>query len=54
VPLYTRCLKCGGWRQMPEDPTQQDQVATGMMLNVPEPPRNLCSCDDDSQDKASE
>ena len=45
MPLFTKCLKCAGWKQMPEDPTAQNQFPTGLMMNVPEPPANLCSCD---------
>lgn len=48
MPLFTKCLKCGGWKQMPEDPDEQAQLPTGMMMNVPEPPENLCTCDNDA------
>lgn len=47
MALYTKCFKCGGWREMPANPTEQNQVPTGMMKNLPKPPANLCSCDDD-------
>lgn len=45
VPLYTKCMKCGGWKQMPDNPTEDDQMSTGMMMNLPEPPKHLCTCD---------
>ena len=49
MPLYTRCLKCGNWKEMSENPTEQDQIATGMMLNRPEPPGNMCTCEKDAE-----
>jgi hypothetical protein len=48
VPLYTKCFKCGGWREVPDKPTGQDQFPTGLLKNVPEPPPDLCSCGDDA------
>jgi hypothetical protein len=29
---------------MPANPTEQDEMSTGMMMNLPEPPAHLCSC----------
>lgn len=46
MPLYTKCLKCGGWKAMPESPGTGNALATGLMMNLPEPPKNLCSCSD--------
>jgi hypothetical protein len=48
VPLYTKCFKCGGWREMPAHPTKGNQIPTGLMKSFPEPPENLCSCHDDT------
>ncbi len=48
MPLFTKCLKCGGWRQMPDDPSAQSHFPTGLMMNVDQPPGNLCRCDDDA------
>ena len=54
ITRQEKCLKCGGWRQMQENPTEKDQIATGMMMNLPEPPANVCSCNADGEGDASE
>ncbi len=49
MALYTKCFKCGGWREMPEDPSAQLEIPTGMMMNLAEPPAKLCRCHDDTK-----
>lgn len=39
---------------MPENPTEQNQIPTGMMMNLPEPPANLCTCGPDERDDDAE
>lgn len=52
MPLYTKCLKCAGWKAMPENPVAGDTQTTGLMMNLPEPPKNPCTCGDTEEEKA--
>jgi len=47
VPLYTKCLRCGGWRLVPEDPSGKAQFPTGLMMNTPTAPGKMCTCDEE-------
>ena len=49
VLLYTKCFKCGGWREVPANPSGQDQFPTGLMKNLSEPPPDLCTCEKDAE-----
>lgn len=51
MPLYMKCFKCGGWREIPEHPTEQQQFPTGMVKNLPGPPAKPCSCVEDAPSK---
>ncbi|HEX9729720.1 MAG TPA: hypothetical protein VGA37_14550 [Gemmatimonadales bacterium] len=44
MALYTKCLTCGGWREIPEDPDAQSKYPTGLMMNADRPPAKLCTC----------
>jgi len=45
MALYTKCLTCGGWRKVPDDPAAAGKLPTGLMMNAPTPPANLCRCE---------
>lgn len=48
MALYTKCLKCGKWKGVAENPSAEDQIPTGMMMYRNEPPKDLCACDADA------
>ncbi len=50
MPLWTKCLKCGNWKEMPTDPSGKS-FSTGLMMNAPTAPGELCACDDDGGKK---
>ena len=43
--LWTKCMKCGGWKEMPSNPTEGGGFPTGMMLTADSLPGTACSCD---------
>ena len=45
MPLWTKCLKCGNWKEMPTDPSG-GSFSTGLMMTAPTAPGELCACDD--------
>lgn len=49
MALYTKCLKCGGWLQLPDAPTEADQFPTGMMMSAPKMPGPPCTCPDNAK-----
>ncbi len=51
MPLYTKCLKCGGWLQLPENPDGAMQLPTGMMMSAPKMPGPPCTCPEREKEK---
>lgn len=51
MPLYTKCLKCGGWLEMPADAGGAMQLPTGLMMSAPKLPGPPCTCGSAKQEE---
>jgi len=53
VPLYTKCPKCGGWKQAAEYPTTERTYPTAPMMNAPQAPGKQCTCDGEAPPRSA-